>query len=94
MVGDYHLELVVGRDQIELYLSDAYRRPLRPEGASLDFDDGEQVELAWRRGRLVGRRPAGLGPEAQCTVRLVDTTVLSMSFVFDDTLSGSRGRVR
>lgn len=81
MVGDYHLELVVGTNEVSLYVSDAYRRPLHPRGGSIRFDDEGELPLAWDHGRLVGLKPRGPRQEAQCTAYLDDATVLSMSFV-------------
>jgi len=58
MLGNYHLE-VVERDQtVELYVSDAERRPLRPRDATIAFDDSAAQPLAWSSYRLVAARPA------------------------------------
>ena len=54
MVGDHHLELVRLGGAIEIYTSDAHRRPIRPVGGSVSFDGGEAQTLAWNGYRLVG----------------------------------------
>ena len=57
MVGDYHLEVVEGTQTLEVYVSDAERRPLRPLAARVTFDDGAPHELAWSGYRIVAARP-------------------------------------
>lgn len=57
MVGDYHLEVVDRGTLIELYLSDASRRPLRPTSSSVAFDGGRETSLAWRSYRSVVPKP-------------------------------------
>lgn len=57
MVGDYHLERVVNGDVVEIFLSDAMRRPVRPASGRVLLDDGSELPLAWRSHRLVGSRP-------------------------------------
>jgi hypothetical protein len=57
MVNDYHLELVEQPDSVELYLSDAFRRPLRPASCAVAFDDSSPTACEWRRYRSVVPRP-------------------------------------
>ena len=58
MLGNHHLEVVEGMQTLELYVSDAGRRPLRPDAATVVFDSGEQQSLEWSGYRLVARKPA------------------------------------
>lgn len=57
MVGDNHLEVVEGAHTLEVYVSDAERRPLHALAASVVFDDDEPRPLAWSGYRLVAPRP-------------------------------------
>jgi len=57
MVSDYHLELVEHPDSVELYLSDAFRRPLRPASCSVEFDGRRTAICEWRSHRSVVSRP-------------------------------------
>lgn len=58
MLGNHHLEIVERGDTLEVHVSDAGRRPLRPSAATVRFDDGEKRPLAWTRDRLVVPKPA------------------------------------
>ncbi len=57
MLHDYHLELVEHRDSIELYLSDAFRRPLRPDSCAVAFDGLPATACEWRSHRSVVPKP-------------------------------------
>jgi len=57
MLHDYHLELVEHRDSVELYLSDAFRRPLRPASCTVAFDGGSPTACEWRSHRSVVPKP-------------------------------------
>ncbi|MFN2377317.1 MAG: hypothetical protein ABR538_12325 [Candidatus Binatia bacterium] len=57
MLGDRHLEIVEEGTSLELYVSDAERRPLKALAASIAFDDGERQPLLWSGYRLVVERP-------------------------------------
>ncbi len=59
MLGDHHLEIVARGETIEVYLSDALRRPLRSTFASVAFDGAAARELAWKGYRLVASQPPG-----------------------------------
>jgi hypothetical protein len=67
MVGDRHIEIVLvpagEQSEIQLYLSDAYRQPLSPEGAraELTFPHGTPLALHPLAGSLVGRVPRPKG---------------------------------
>jgi hypothetical protein len=58
MLGEHHLEVVDRDGNLEVYLSDAARRPVRTTFATIAFDDGEAGELAWKGYRLVAAKPA------------------------------------
>ena len=68
MIGDYHLELVTRGEtgssalRVEIYLSDASRRPLRPRAGALATRAGDEIALAWTRQRLVAELPKGARP--------------------------------
>jgi hypothetical protein len=57
MLGDHHVELVDRDGAIQLYLSDASRRPIRPAWASVSFDGGPEIPLLWRGYRSFVRKP-------------------------------------
>lgn len=54
MVGDHHIELVRRRGEVQVFVSDAWRRPVQPSSGSVTFDGGAPQPLAWRNHRLVG----------------------------------------
>ena len=57
MLGDHHIELVDRGASIELYLSDASRRPVRPNWVSVSFDGGPETPVVWRSYRSVVLKP-------------------------------------
>ena len=59
MLGDHHLEVVEGPHTVELYVSDAERRPLQPIAATVVFDGGAPQTAEWSSDRLVAHKPAG-----------------------------------
>jgi hypothetical protein len=54
MVGDHHIELRRQRGTVEVFVSDARRRPLQPREGWVRFDGASMQSLAWRDHRLVG----------------------------------------
>jgi hypothetical protein len=79
MVGDHHLELVQSGGEVAVYLSDAWRRPLRPRGVSVAFDGAEPLALRWERQRMAGAgRPDARA--ARVVVELDDGTMLAVEF--------------
>lgn len=79
MLGNHHLEVVDAGGRVELYLSDASRRPERETFATVAFDDGAPRALEWAGYRLVAARPAsyrqaeyrvGVAGEPPLTIRL------------------------
>ncbi len=57
MLGNHHLEIVERGDLLELYVSDAERRPLRPGAATIAFDAEPARPLAWSGYRMTAPRP-------------------------------------
>jgi hypothetical protein len=75
MVGDHHLELVRRSGRVEVFVSDARRRPLRPAEGWLFLGAGDRVPLHWEDHRLT----AAADPDArgaQAVVVLMDGTRL------------------
>jgi len=58
MLGNHHLEIVERAGTLELYVSDAERRPLRPENASIAFDANPAVPMVWSSYRMTAPHPA------------------------------------
>ena len=58
MTGDHHLELVQRAEHVEVFVSDALRRPLRVTRGTVRFDDGAVVPMQWRRDRLIAPLPS------------------------------------
>ncbi len=82
MVGDYHVEVVRRRGQVQVFVSDAWRRPIESARAWAVFDDGPPQPLGWSNHRHVGRYVAGaqrIGVE----ILVSDGTHLATSFDFD-----------
>jgi hypothetical protein len=67
MVGDFHIELVEIGDSVEIYLSDAERRPLPPTSGTIVFDTGTWQPLA--RGSTFLRAPTDKNAE-EVTVKI------------------------
>jgi hypothetical protein len=82
MVGDHHLELVRRAGEVEVYLSDAWRRPLVPVAGQLVFDRVHPTELRWVGHRLVGADRAD-ARTVEATVVLDDGTRLALGFDLD-----------
>jgi hypothetical protein len=57
MVEDHHLEIVVSDGRVEVFVTDALRKPVRPAGGSVVFDDGTTANLAWQSHRLTAAAP-------------------------------------
>ncbi|MEM7138213.1 MAG: hypothetical protein AAF500_16655 [Myxococcota bacterium] len=53
MVRGHHVELVEQRGQVELYLSDGSRRPVRPRSCAVTLPGGERASCRWESYRLV-----------------------------------------
>lgn len=77
MVDDHHLEIVTAAGRIEVYVTDALRRPVQASGGSARFDDGTTTPLAWQSYRLVAEAPRGF-VWADYEIRLADGIVLAI----------------
>jgi hypothetical protein len=82
MVGDYHLELVARGDRVELFTSDAVRRPLQPAEGWIAFDGAPAQALEWRDERMVGAGASG-AREAIAGIVLADGTRVDWRFGLD-----------
>lgn len=54
MVGHHHVEVVRHRGEVQVFVSDAWRRPVHPVQGWITFDGSVAVPLMWRNHRLVG----------------------------------------
>lgn len=77
MVDDHHLEIVTADGRLEVYVTDALRRPVQPSGGSARFDDGTGTTFAWQSYRLVAAAPRGF-VWADYEIRLADGVVLTI----------------
>jgi hypothetical protein len=57
MIGDHHVEIVERGGAVEIYPSDAVRRPLPLASGRAISRDGSAHPLAWERDRLLARPP-------------------------------------
>ena len=57
MLRNAHVELIDNRDHVEVYLSDAKRRPVRPTSCEAAFDGAAPQPCEWRRYRSVVAKP-------------------------------------
>ena len=53
MFGDHHIEVVRRRGRMEVFVSDAARRSLRPSAVSVRLDRHAEIRLEWRDHRFV-----------------------------------------
>ena len=79
MAGDHHLELVRNGGRLEVHLSDAWRRPLRPRDAHVVVDGATRVPLRWDGHRSVGAA-AGLVRTIEAVVTLEGGGRLAVAF--------------
>lgn len=80
MVGDHHIEVARRRGRVEVFVSDANRRPVTPQSGRVVFDRRKEVQLQWQDHRLTAvDRPATI---VEARVRLVDGAELALSFDF------------
>jgi len=77
MVEDHHLEIVARNGHVEVYVTDAMRRPVKPSGGSVVFDDGRTGTLVWRSYRLVVDAPPAFA-WGDYEVKLNDGTSLAI----------------
>ena len=83
MTGDHHVELVRSERGVEVYVSDAWRRPVRVANASLAVDGGTPIELRADEERLVAETRLD-GSEATVTAVLSDGKRLAITFQLAD----------
>jgi hypothetical protein len=81
MVGEYHIEVRRHAGRVEAFVSDAWRRPLRPREGAIVFDRGSTTPLKWEGYRLVGP-DAKEAREVEAIAWLADGTRLAVSFDF------------
>ena len=81
MVGDHHIELRRRGGQVEAFVSDAWRRPVRPDEARVVFDQTDTARLVWKDHRLIGA-DKGKASVIEVVVVLTDGTRLATSFDF------------
>ena len=83
MAGEHHVELVRSARGVEVYVSDAWRRPVRAASASLAVDGGAPIELRADGERLVADTRLDRG-EATVTAVLPDGKRLAITFQLPD----------
>lgn len=84
MVSDHHIELRRHSGRVEAFVSDAWRRPVRPRQGWVVFDRGQTTPLTWEGHRLVGPDSVQ-AREVEAIVVLSDGSRLSISFDFSTT---------
>lgn len=77
MIGDFHLEVVETQRTLELYVSDAERRPVRAAAASVVFDGDSHQNFPWSGYRLVAPRPERFD-WADCRIEIVGQVPLTI----------------
>ncbi len=82
MVGDHHIEVVRRRGLVEVFVSDASRRPVQPRSGRVIFDSTATEPLAWKNHRLIAGDRFATEIEAQ--VVLPDGQNAAISFDFRD----------
>jgi hypothetical protein len=82
MAGDHHLEIVRRDGRIEVFASDAWRRPLPARGGHLRFARAQTRALAWSGDRLVAADIAG-SRDVEAVVILDDGTEVAIGFELD-----------
>ena len=82
MVGDDHIELVRTERGTEVYVSDAWRRPVKPASAWVVVDGGPHIDLQPDEDAAVSETQLK-GREATVTAVLKDGRRLEVSFALD-----------
>src|SRR5262249_42581535 len=83
MIGDQHIEVVRRRGRVEVFVSDARRRPLHPLHGWAVFDRGQARPLAWTDHRLAGDDVVG-ARAIEAIVVLEDGTRLALEFDYSN----------
>ena len=81
MVGDHHIEVRRAGGRVEVFVSDAWRRPIRPASVGARFDGGDVVALRSEAGRFVAEDLPGAA-EIEVAVSLSARETLSTTFDF------------
>jgi len=81
MVGNHHVEVLRSGGRLEVFVSDAHRRPVDATSGRVVFDAGMVVTLAPAEGRLVGNDFTS-AHELEVEASLTDGTSLTIAFVF------------
>ena len=79
MTGDHHIEIVRRDGRIEIFVSDAHRRPVATKGGRLTFEGDKVVVLDRAEGKLVCADMAD-AREVEVEATLVDGTTLAVGF--------------
>lgn len=83
MVDDAHVEVVRRLGKVQVFVSDAWRRPLAAANAWAVFDRADQQPLEWSGDRFVGDDdPAAR--EVEAVVVLSDGRRLAISFDYNE----------
>ena len=83
MVGEHHVEVVRRRGRIEVFVSDARRRAVRPKDVSATFDHHATEALAWERQRFVGPDESA-ARQVEARVVLPDAATITVGFDFTE----------
>jgi hypothetical protein len=89
MAGDHHVELCHRAGRVEVFVSDAFRRPVRPHDGRVVADGERVVALAWRNHRLEGPDVPGAA-RMDVAVALADGETRTITF---DVSPGPASRV-
>ncbi len=81
MVGDHHVEVVRRNGRVEVFVSDAHRRPVDAASGRLVFAGDKTVVLDKAEGKLVGADVAS-ARELEVETTLDDGTKLVVAFAF------------
>ena len=79
MVRNHHVELVTRGAEVEVYVSDFERRPVRKAHGEVVVDGRARSPLVWKKYRLVGAAPPP-GARADYTLRTPDGGTVSFRY--------------
>ena len=80
MAGDHHIELVRRGGHVEVFVSDAQRRPIQPRSGHVVFDRTSDAPLLWENHRMIAQDRVATEIEAE--VLLDDGRKVAISFDF------------
>jgi hypothetical protein len=81
MVGDHHVEVVRRNGRVEVFVSDAHRRPVEAVSGHLVFVGDKAVAMESSEGKLVCEDVAS-ARELEVEATLTDGTKLAVTFAF------------